>query len=447
MGKAIVIGASMAGLLAARALADRYEVEVIERDALPEGPEARKGVPQARHAHALLRRGAALLEELFPGFGKDLTAAGAITADVGGSYAFVTRFGWGIPFSPTLPVFCLSRDLLECRVRSRVRALPGVRFVEGRSVKRLLTREGRVRGVELDDATRHDAELVVDASGRGSQAVRWLSELGYGTPPETVVDAGVAYTSRIFEGSPQLPNGWLALSVFWAPPTHKRGGYVTPLEGGRTMVTLTVGAGDHAPADEAGFLQFARSLRTPIFADAFADLRPAGDFHVNRSTVNRFRHFERMKRMPPGFVVVGDAVVAFNPAYGQGMSVAAIEACALQRALRDGRTFDPLSFQRTIAREVKDVWLAATGEDFRFEGTKGPRPASARWIHKYLDAIFLLSLRDPRIQAVCAGVYLLDRPMTDLMSPSILFQALWEMLRGNAVTPETVPLLAGRATE
>lgn len=447
MGKAIVIGASMAGLLAARALADRYEVEIIERDALPEGPEGRKGVPQARHAHALLRRGAALLEELFPGFGEDLTAAGAITADVGANYGFLTRFGWGIPFRPTLPVFCLSRDLLESRVRRRVRALPGVRFVEGRSVKRLLSREGRVVGVELDDATSRDADLIVDASGRGSQAIRWLSELGYEAPPETVVDAGVAYTSRIYEGQPKLPNDWLALTVFWAPPVHKRGGYIMPLEGGRTMVTLTGGAGDHAPTEEAGFKQFAQSLRTPLFYDAFAGLRPAGEFHASRSTVNRFRHFERLKRMPPGFVVVGDAVVAFNPAYGQGMSVAAIEACALKRALRDGRPINPLSFQRAVAREVKDVWLAATGEDFRFEETSGPRPASARWMHRYLDGIFLLSLRDPQVQAVTAGVYLLDRPMTHLLSPSILFRALWELMRGKAAMPATVPLLAGPATD
>ena len=162
--------------------------------------------------------------------------------------------------------------------------------------------------------------------------------------------------------------------------------------------------------------------------------------------MNRFRHFERLKRMPPGFVVVGDAVVAFNPAYGQGMSVAAIEACALQRARRHG-PIEPLSFQRTIAREVKDVWLAATGEDFRFNETSGPRPVAARWMHRYLDGIVLLSLRDPQVQAVTAGVYLLDRPMTDLLSPSIMFRALWEMLRGNAAMPETVPLLARRASE
>jgi 2-polyprenyl-6-methoxyphenol hydroxylase-like FAD-dependent oxidoreductase len=392
-----------------------------------------------------MRRGAALLEELFPGFGADLTAAGAITVDVGRNYGFLTRYGWGIPFRPTLSVFSVSRDLLESQVRRRVRALAGVRFVEGRSVKRLLVRGGRVAGVELDDGTSHDADLVVDASGRGSQAVRWLSELGFEAPSETVVDAGVAYTSRVFEGRPQLPDGWLAACVFWAPPAHKRGGYVVPLEGNRTMVTLTGGAGDHAPADEAGFMQFARSLRTPIFHDAFAGLRPVGEIHVNRSTVNRFRHFERMKRMPPGFVVTGDAVVAFNPAYGQGMSVAAIEASALQRAVRDGRPVDPLSFQRTIAREVKDVWLAATGEDFRFEETKGPRPAAARWLHKYLDAIFRLSLRDPEVQAATVGVYLLDRPMTALMSPSILLRALREMLRGDAAMPATVPRLAGRA--
>lgn len=429
----------MAGLLAARALADRFEVEVIERDVLPDGPVARKGVPQARHAHALLRRGAALLEAFFPGFGEELTAGGAVTVEVGERYGLLTRFGWGIPFRPTLPVFCCSRDFLESRVRKRVRALPGVSFVEGRSAKRLLKRGERVVGVELDDGTSRDADLVVDASGRGSQAVRWLSELGYDAPPETVVDAGVGYTSRVFEGHPNLPNGWRALTVFWAPPSHKRGGFVVPLEGGRMLVTLTGGAGDHAPTEESGFVQFARSLRTPVLYDAFSGARPAGEFHASRSTVNRFRHFERMKRMPAGLVVIGDGAVAFNPAYGQGMSVAAMEASALQRATRD-RSVEPRAFQRTLAHEVRDVWLAATGEDFRFPETTGPRPASMVWTHRYLDGVFRLALRDPTVMAVTTGVFILDRPMSHVLRPSIALRVLPGMLRAPVPAPATVPL-------
>jgi 2-polyprenyl-6-methoxyphenol hydroxylase-like FAD-dependent oxidoreductase len=427
--QALVVGGSIAGLLAARVLAEHFTVEVVERDVLPEGPEPRKGVPQARHAHALLRRGAILLESLFPDFGNELRTNGAVDVEVGRTFGFLSPFGWSIHFTPTLGVACCSRDLLESRVRRRVRALPNVRFVEGRSVQRLAAQEGRVTGVELDDGTTRTADLVVDASGRGSKAPQWLTELGFGAPRETLVDGGVGYASRVYEGQLTLPNGWRALTVTWAPPQHKRGGFLVPFEDGRFIATLCGGGGDYPPSDERAFVEFARSLRTPVFQEAMAGARPIGSIHVNRSTVNRFRHFEDLARMPTGFVVVGDAAVAFNPTYGQGMSVAAIEADALRKALAGG-SIEPIAFQRTLARAVKDVWLSATGEDFRFVETVGVRPRASRWIHRYMDGVFRLALTDPEVQRLLASVYLLERPLSDLLSPGLALRVLPRTLKG-----------------
>jgi 2-polyprenyl-6-methoxyphenol hydroxylase-like FAD-dependent oxidoreductase len=327
--------------------------------------------------------------------------------------------------------------LLEWVVRRRVKALDRVRFVEG-SVRRLLAPKGRVEGVVLADETALHADLVVDASGRGSQAGSWLAELGVELQADTVVDAGIVYTSRIYEGRPRLPNGWLALTVLWAPPRHKRGAFVLPIEGERTLVTLFGGGGDSPQLDDASFIEFARSLRTSVVHDAIHGARPIGDIHRSRSTVNRIRHFERLPRMPAGFVVMGDAAVAFNPTYGQGMSVAAMEAAVLRDAASNG-SFGPLGFQRKLAREVKDVWLAATGEDFRLAETTGPRPASARWIHRYMDGVQHLAVIDPAITALLAGVYLLERPISDLMRPAVAMRVLPLALRGSDEVAASVP--------
>lgn len=432
--RAVVVGGSMAGLLAARALSETYDVEVIERDALLDGPEPRKGVPQARHAHALLRRGATLLDGFFPGFRDELRAHGAIDAEVGQTYGFLGPFGWAIPFAPTLAVGCCSRDLVESRVRARVKALANVRIADGRNVQRLLAQDGRVVGVELDDGAKRTADLVVDASGRGSQAPKWLTEIGFGAPRETLVDGGVGYASRIYEGALALPNGWRALTVTWAPPQHKRGGFLVPLEGGRFILTLCGGGRDYPPSDEAAFEQFARSIRTPLLHEALRAGRPLGAIHVNRSTANRLRHYEALPRLPAGFLVIGDAVVAFNPTYGQGMSVAAIEADTLRSAVAGGAV-EPRAFQRALVKAVKDVWLSATGEDFRFDETSGVPPPGARWIHRYMDGIFRLTVTDPAVARALASVYLLERPIADLMRPGIALRAIPRAFKGRTSLP------------
>jgi 2-polyprenyl-6-methoxyphenol hydroxylase-like FAD-dependent oxidoreductase len=244
----------------------------------------------------------------------------------------------------------------------------------------------------------------------------------------------VGYASRIYEGALALPNGWRALTVALAPPLHKRGGFLVPLEGGRFILTLCGGGGDRPPSDEAAFVEFARSVRTPLVYEAIREARPLGAIHLNRSTVNRHRHYEELQHMPAGFLVVGDAVVAFNPIYGQGMSVAAIEADTLRSAIARGAV-DPATFQRALAIAVKDVWLSATGEDFRFAETTGPRPPGVKWIHRYMDGVFRLALTEPSIAHILASVYLLERPVADLLRPSIAVRAIPKAFKGRESLP------------
>jgi|HubBroStandDraft_1064217.scaffolds.fasta_scaffold11767_2 2-polyprenyl-6-methoxyphenol hydroxylase-like FAD-dependent oxidoreductase len=434
---AVVLGASMAGLLAARALSAHFErVIVVERDSLPDDASARKGTPQARHVHGLLLRGADAFEGLLPGFGADLDAKGAVTINAGGDIAFLTAFGWMSPFTPPLPMRTATRDLMESVVRRHARKPPNVEFLDQHDVEGLLHRDGVVTGVHVSDrkpggAEREiHAELVVDATGRGSRAPEWLRALRFAVPEDTVVDSFVGYASRLFRGAPRIPDGHRAAFLMPRPPAMKRGGVLFPHEDNLFLVTLAGAIRDYPPSDEAGFLEFARSLRAPHIYEALRAATPVSDISISRSTANRLRHFDRMSRWPSGLVVVGDAVCAFNPIYGQGMTVAALEATALGEMLRRG-TFDARRFQQSIAKIVAPVWEMATLEDFRYHETVGQRPSGARLGHAYMDAVFALAPHDAWAAERVSRVFQLLLPTTALFAPSMLIRLVRAFVRGN----------------
>ncbi|HKP87230.1 MAG TPA: FAD-dependent monooxygenase, partial [Blastocatellia bacterium] len=343
---AIVIGGSMAGLFAGRVLADYFDrVTIIERDLFAQTPEPRKGVPQSRHLHALLTRGQTILEQFFPGILNELAEADALVYDLAREIAWHTPAGWGIRFKSNLGILACSRDLLEWTTRRRVAALPRVRFLEEGDVTGLVTNDdcsrvvgARVRSRHTDEGQPGDeallcADLVVDASGRGSRAPQWLKAIGYAAPEESVINAFLGYASRVYERPAASHPGWNGAYIQAAPPEHTRGGIVFPIEGNRWMLTL-IGLGrDYPPTDEAGFLEFARSLRTSALYDAIKDARPLTPIVSHRGTENRLRHYERLPRLPEGFVLVGDSVCAFNPVYGQGMTMAALGALTLSESL------------------------------------------------------------------------------------------------------------------
>ncbi|MGH7883173.1 MAG: FAD-dependent oxidoreductase, partial [Candidatus Dormibacteraceae bacterium] len=261
---AVVIGGSMAGLFASRVLSDYFErVTIVERDQLPEGPEFRYGVPQSRHAHALLKRGLEVMEELFPGLEAELATEGAVPLD-GADVLSLTVAGWSNRFQG-LPLLAMSRELIEWAVRQRTLRLPQVSVLERREATGLAPSAdaSRVTGVLLREKgtkvmTSLEADLVVDASGRGSKAPEWLEGLGYPQPKEVVINSHLGYASRYYKIHPIPEADWKALQITSKPPSMTRAGFILPIEGKRWLVTLA-GYCDYPPNDEAGFLEFARS--------------------------------------------------------------------------------------------------------------------------------------------------------------------------------------------
>jgi 2-polyprenyl-6-methoxyphenol hydroxylase-like FAD-dependent oxidoreductase len=436
-GHVVVVGGSMAGLLAARVLADHFErVTVVERDALSDSAQTRKGVPQGRMLHALMPRGLQIVERLFPGYGRELEAAGAVPVCIPTDSLILTPAGWLPREFAGWPLLSASRPLFEWAVRRRLKELPGVTILDRHDVAALLTSSDsrQVTGVTLrplDEAGTYQlaADLVVDASGRGSRAPAWLSDGGYGTPAKTQVDPNIAYASRIY----RIPDGfsadWKLVMLTSKPPSMPRTGYLFPIEDGQWMVALMGAAGQHPPTDEAGFAAFTRSLRHPIIADVLAGAEPVTPIRGYHGTTNQLWRFERMPRWPERFVVLGDAVCAFNPIYGQGLSTAAVAAETLDACLREQRRrrsagdLDGLArrFQRRLARRNADPWLLSTGEDLRFPTTTGMRvTAATRLLHRYLDQVGATAIQDLATAHTLGEVMVMLARPTSLFAPQVL---------------------------
>jgi len=402
---AVVVGGSMAGLSAAAVLSPRFaSVVIVERDVLPDAPADRKGVPQGRHAHGLLPPGMIRLEGWFPGLTEELVAAGAPTLDIGNDASWY-QGGYRRRF-PTGAVGPLaSRALLEFHVRRRTLALPNVSVRAGAGVAGLLTSDNRstVTGVRLEDGTVIDADLVVDATGRQCRSVRWLEELGYEAPPVSEVDIDVAYASRIFRRDRSRPSGWEFALVLAGPPTGRQA-VAFPLEGDRWIVTLAGMHGERPPADEAGFLAFARNLPSPEVADLIESSEPLAPIVTHRLHSNQRRHVEKLRRVPGGLVLLGDAVCSFNPTYGQGMTTAALQAEALGQALDRVPTLDARFVKASYKRQAKAVtpaWQLTTGADFALPATVGPKAPGTDLLNRYIPHVFRAAQVD---EAVCLRV-------------------------------------------
>jgi 2-polyprenyl-6-methoxyphenol hydroxylase-like FAD-dependent oxidoreductase len=452
---ALVTGGSIAGLLAARVLADHgARVTVVERDVLPVEPAGRKGTPQARHVHVLLTRGQEMLERLFPGLEAELAAAGAVQIDWTADTAWLTPAGWGYRFPSHLRTFASSRDLLEWLIRRRLATDPRVCFLTGHEVVGLLRAEAgaavagarvRPRGNAGDGAGAAAplrADLVVDAGGRGSRAPAWLAEIGYAAPAETVVNAFLGYASRLYARPAGSSGDWKALYLQSRPPQLLRGGVILPIEGERWLVTLAGAGRDYPPADATGFLEFARSLASPALYEAIRAATPLAPITTYRATENRVRHFERLARWPDGFIVAGDAACAFNPVYGQGMTTAALSAVTLDECLRGaaraGGDWRGLArrFQRLLARRNQAPWLLATGADLQVPQTVGRRPGGlARLSLRYFDHVLARATHDPTVRLALMDVLHLVRPPAALFQPHIL----WRVLSGQRAAESPAP--------
>ena len=436
----VIIGASLAGLFAAAAAtAAGAHAVIIERDVLPDGPSPRKGVPQSRQPHALLHRGLLAAEELLPGLREDLLRDGGVPFDTG-TIAWLGEYGWQPTWIPAYETISATRPLLEYVVRNRVRELDGVTVHEGVRVTEL-QRDAQKWQVVCEDATTLQADIVIDASGRGSRLPHWLGDLGISTPEPLTVDAHLGYACRTYRG---VGKPLISIPVvIAATPQTGRGALAIPVEDGNWLV-IAAGYGDRRPTrDVAEFEQFLATLPDPAIFELIQHLAPVSDIAIHRQTGNRRNRYGRSRDWPAGLVAVGDAYCSFNPVYGQGITVAACQAVLIRQALRQDRPsagrgpMETRRLQRRIGAVADVPWSVATTEDLRHPSSSGSQSPVQRLLSLWADRQAQLVAHGHRSAYLAfARVYhLMAAPIT-LFNPAVVAATCRAAVRG---MPEANP--------
>jgi 2-polyprenyl-6-methoxyphenol hydroxylase-like FAD-dependent oxidoreductase len=435
--RAVVIGAGMAGLPAARALADFFEeVVVLERDALPPNAAPRVGTPQARHTHALLNGGQRALGELFPGFVDDLAAAGAVAYGVGRDIRY-ERPGFD-PFPARdlgLAGYAMSRPLIELAVRRRVEQRANILIRASCRAREMVgvTERAAVSAVRIENRDGNDetlaADLIVEASGRGALSLGFLAASGRPCPEETVIGVDITYATQTFAVPDSAPAGWKGVMTFDDPAEGGLAGVMLPLEGKRWIVTLVGRHGERPPDDREGFLAYAERLRTPTIHDAIRRAEPLTPVARFGFPASVRRHFDRLDEFPRGLLPFGDAICRFNPVYGQGMSVAAQEALLLRRLLclrcnePDALAGLAAAFFAEAAALIETPWALAALPDLAHPKATGERPDDLEERLRFAAALNRLAANDPAIHRLLFEVLQLVKPMSVLREPELVERA------------------------
>jgi 2-polyprenyl-6-methoxyphenol hydroxylase-like FAD-dependent oxidoreductase len=451
---AIVIGASIGALCAAEILARSFErVTLVERDVLPDSPKPRRGVPQGTQPHGVLARGRKELDALFPGLFATLIAQGAVAFDASLQAARFTPQGW-VPRYPglTTPAFACTRPLLELTMRKLLlKQRANVSIIEGTRVTELLAakRDGGVwiEGVRTDsaDPALRDlrAELVVDASGRGSKAYKWMVELGLPEPEELRVDAHGNYATRFYRAPKEAQEwGWRSILIDNDPPTFRRACAILAVENDQWMVTAAGINGDYAPTDEAGWLAFIRSTRSPAVYEMLQRAEPLGDVAQSRTTVNRWRTMHRYDAPLHGLLMFGDAVCSYNPIYGQGITASALAARALESALEGHRgAHDKRFLARCYAAQSgfqTEGWAFSTTLDLRWPDTDGERSWLSRVFGYTADRLQEVALHDPRLLKKLLPFSDFGARRTSLLDPVFIARTLAALVQ-QRIQKRTLP--------
>jgi 2-polyprenyl-6-methoxyphenol hydroxylase-like FAD-dependent oxidoreductase len=425
MPSAIVIGASVAGLLTARVLSDLVDdVVVLEREALVDRPSPRGHVPQGRHLHLLLAAGLDRLEGWFPGVDEELESLGAVRVD--GTRAWVYQAGgyraqgdWG------RAAVSMTRPLLEQVLRRRVSSLGTVRLTSGVRAERVEVTDGRVTGVVVDGAVM-PADLVVDCSGRSSRIAHHLAAEGILDPPVTRVWIDCAYTSGFLPRSDDDLDGTFIVCGT-SPPTSFRAGAALPVEGGRWMVTLAGVHGDVPGTTPEEVLDFARGLPSPAVAQLLDHAGPLSSVASYRFPASQRRHYEKVPHLLPGLVTLGDAACSFNPIYGQGMACAALQAEALGDAVRQVGARSPRLprlFHRAAVKIIDAPWAIAVGADFLHPRTDGPKARGTDQVNRYVLRVVRASHSSVPVARSFNLVLNLVDPASSLVAPGVLGRVL-----------------------
>ncbi|MGA9091969.1 MAG: FAD-dependent monooxygenase [Bradyrhizobium sp.] len=428
---AVVVGAGIGGLAAAKALSPHFEkVTVLERDALPTKPQARTGTPQSRQLHVLLRGGLDALTRFFPDFETELERAGAVRARVGAEIR-IELPGFD-PFPQRdLPIdtLCMTRPLVEFVARRLVEQQGNIAFQLRCRVTRFLTSpdQSEVVGVRYDaaggESTTLAADLVVDASSRGTLTLEALDSIGMPRPAETEIGIDLSYATATFEIPPTAPRDWRA--VIHRPAVESgRGAFLFPIENNRWHVNLNAVHGETPPDELQDFIAFAKTLRTPTIYDAIKDATAVGPIHRFVLPCSVRRRFEALPNFPERLLPIGDAICRFNPAFGQGMSVAAQQVGVLKQLLDtragEGRPLDGLApaFFTAIQEVLAAPWSVAEN-DFIYPKTRGECPANFQQRLKYSGALLKVAAGDANVHSIMNEVNNLVKPPSALRDPQI----------------------------
>lgn len=375
MDRAVVMGASVAGLLAALAATEFFdEVVVIERDELEFGPESRKGVPQGRHAHALLSLGMDLSTELIPDFGEQLMAEGCAPFDMVRDVAVMTSLGWRVRSDSTVKSLGFRRPLFESVIRRNLEERSNCQIRTGSIAGLTATDDNsRITGVALDDGSTVKGDLIVDATGRGSQSPKWLEEMGYQRPREMHVRCFMGYGTRLVKVPDGLFDPELAGIVAMPHPGSPRGGVLLKGDNGYWILTAAGMVKDYPPRELDEYYDFLDDAPAAALGEAARACEPVTEVATYRQPGNQRRLWEELERRPAGFIVTGDAVGSYNPVYGQGMTQAAKGAVVLRDCLADP-TADietlPERFQAGHGAFTAEAFATAASADSFFEGVE-----------------------------------------------------------------------------
>jgi flavin-dependent dehydrogenase len=428
--RAIVIGAGLGGLSAARALSDRFrQVVILDRDELPNGATPRPGVPQGKQPHGLLCGGLEALGQLFPGFGNELSQAGGVPIYPGFDFLYE------IPGQDPWPrikfgqqTYAMSRPLIELTLRRQVEHLTNVKVQDGCRVLNIVgeSNAGAATGIcyRTSDGNLEtlQSDLIIDASGNGSLTLEFLKATGRRAPEETSIGVNTRYASAVFDRADIRDNYKIAYTLPNAPE-ESRGGLILPSENGIYEVVLIGRGDDIPPINDSGFRRYAREIWSPTVYAGIKNAKRLTEITSYSFTESRWRHFAQVPDFPRGLLPIGDAICRFNPVHGQGMSVAAKEASLLFDLLGrfESDLLSTLAPEFLIKAEnlIADPWAMSAIPDFIYPETAGVRPKDLKKRLNFQMGLGRLAARDASVFQLLVEVRHLLKPLTELDDPSI----------------------------
>lgn len=426
----VVAGAGMGGLCAAAAVSDYFnEVIVVERDEFPTNPQFRVGVPQGAHVHTLLGFAVEAFESLLPGIMDDLYAAGAVKIRRNFDIWFHDAYGPTPRRDVGILTPSVTRPLLEHIVRKRVADLGNVTFLTGARINAYLSdTSGKVTGASIKFRgginEELSSDLVIDCAGRGSCLPRWLEEQGYGEIPAQTIEIDMGYTSGLFEPPEDLANETWACLMLAVPP-GLRASYLTPVDGGLWLATMYGRAGDFAPREHVGFVEWTKGLAHPCIYERLVRAKPASQLRSFRIPKGVWRRFDKMEKFPDAILPLGEVFTAFNPMYGQGISLAASQALAISRAfakinsLHAGEEFRKEYFDGCYEMN-QTGWGVMETRDFEYSSTKGSRPLDIEKKWRLGKTVRDLAETDEEVHELSVRVtHLLESPTSLINHPEV----------------------------